>query len=183
VDDSVVAQLLRADPSGNIGGNERAVEELAGCGSSGNSIADGEGTGVANAVLANERPVGIRLVRGEGERELLRSKPGLGGRDGGGHVAGLAVCQDADRSLSVGLVGDGNAVVGTKAVLVGHAAVMDRRTTLPRGVEKGVCACNSGVNRGIVNHGAGVGGQKTQSKEARVRGVLVECDEPGTDVF
>ena len=64
-------------------------------------------------MLANESPVVNGLVLGEGEGESLRTEFGFGGGDCGGHVAGFAVCENADGGFAVGSVGDWYAVVCT----------------------------------------------------------------------
>lgn len=81
--DGVVADLARAHPPGHVGGDEGPVEELAVLWRSRDGIADGEGTGVSDAVLADESPIRVGLVGGEGKGEVLRTEFWLRGGDCG----------------------------------------------------------------------------------------------------
>lgn len=53
----------------------------------GNRIAQPQRARVADTMLPDERPVGVRVVGLEGEDELGRAQVGLGGGDGRGHPA------------------------------------------------------------------------------------------------
>lgn len=64
---------------------------------------------IPKAVLADERPVRVRVTGLEREREV-GTEFGLSGGDGCGHVAGFCVDEDADWCISVGGVGDGDIV-------------------------------------------------------------------------
>jgi len=78
----------------------------------GNRIAQAQRPRVADAMLAHQRPIRVRVVGLEGEGELWRAQVGFGRGDGRGHPARGGVDEDADGGGAVGGVGDGDAVEG-----------------------------------------------------------------------
>lgn len=106
----VVASGLGANHGRDVGDSQRAVDDLTGCESGGEGVADTHNACVSDGVSANLGPVRVGLAVFVGESEVRRAVFGVGRCNGGCYVAGLAVCEDADRIGTVDAVLDGNAI-------------------------------------------------------------------------
>lgn len=106
----VVASRLGANHGRDVGDGQRAVDDLTGCESGGEGVTNTHNASVSDRVSADLSPIRVGLAVFVRECEVGWAVFGVGRCNGGCYVAGLAVCEDANRVGTVDAVLDGNAI-------------------------------------------------------------------------